>query len=121
MARLEAMDEEQREVHAARVHLIEDVLTLKCPRCGQAFLDFDGCFALTCSRCGCGFCGWCLHDCGDDAHRHVANCAFNLAGGEVYSTQEKFRYGHCFCVRAATYALMRTRLFAHAAVCARVA
>jgi hypothetical protein len=26
------------------------------------------------SRCGCGFCAWCLHDCGRDAHQHVGRC-----------------------------------------------
>ena len=24
---------------------------IKCPRCSQAFVDFTGCFALSCSRC----------------------------------------------------------------------
>jgi len=72
--RLARMDEEQREVHRHCQHIREELLTLKCPRCGQAFLDFDGCFALTCSGCGCGFCAWCLKDCGTDAHQHVAEC-----------------------------------------------
>ena len=49
-------------------------------RLSQAFpalldgeLPFNGCFALTCSRqgCGCGFCAYCLQDCGGDAHAHV--------------------------------------------------
>ena len=54
---------------------------LKCPRdvCKTAFIDFDGCFALTCSRCRCGFCAYCLQDCSTDAHQHVANCAHNTA------------------------------------------
>jgi hypothetical protein len=36
------------ELHRRKI--IEDILTLKCPRenCRAAFLDFDGCFALTC-------------------------------------------------------------------------
>ena len=63
-------------------------LTLKCPRCTQAFTDFHGCFALICSRpnCKCTFCGWCLADCGVDprhsasCHRHVANCKARLPG-----------------------------------------
>lgn len=57
-----------------RNHIVEEILTLKCPRCSCAFLDFDGCFALTCSSCKCGFCGWCLNDCGRDAHPHVLSC-----------------------------------------------
>ena len=76
LQRLLAMGEEQRRVEAARRHIVDEILTLKCPRagCRAAFLDFNGCFALTCGRCGCGFCAWCLADCGDDAHTHVAGC-----------------------------------------------
>eukprot|EP00966_Prymnesium_polylepis_P058887 1364910-Prymnesium_polylepis.2 len=48
----------------------------RCPRpdCRQAFFDFQGCTALECSRCPCRFCGWCLADCGTDAHDHVRQC-----------------------------------------------
>merc|ERR1719231_2003013 len=54
-------------------HIVERILTLSCPRCNQAFVDFNGCMALTCSRagCGCGFCALCQADCGNDAHGHV--------------------------------------------------
>eukprot|EP01047_Picozoa_sp_COSAG01_P082414 COSAG01_NODE_16820_length_1201_cov_1.062613_1_plen_53_part_10 len=43
-------------IYDARKHIVEELLTLKCPReaCRQAFIDFTGCFALTCGRCGCG-------------------------------------------------------------------
>jgi hypothetical protein len=44
------------------VQEVNEVVNLKCPRCGQAFLDFSGCCALVCSRpdCLCGFCAyWC--------------------------------------------------------------
>uniref|UniRef100_A0A7S3AK67 RING-type domain-containing protein n=1 Tax=Haptolina ericina TaxID=156174 RepID=A0A7S3AK67_9EUKA len=69
------MGERERRLSAARTRILEENLTLKCPRCKQAFFDFQGCTALDCSRCSCKFCGWCLHDCGDkDAHPHVANC-----------------------------------------------
>jgi len=54
-----------------RNKILEDIFTLKCPRCRKAFLDFDGCFALKCSSCPCAFCAWCLTDCGEDAHPHV--------------------------------------------------
>eukprot|EP00929_Paragymnodinium_shiwhaense_P066224 TRINITY_DN33192_c0_g1_i2.p1 TRINITY_DN33192_c0_g1~~TRINITY_DN33192_c0_g1_i2.p1 ORF type:complete len:1248 (-),score=333.73 TRINITY_DN33192_c0_g1_i2:377-4120(-) len=50
LRRLQALDEQQRRVRAVRNHIVEEILTLKCPRCGQAFLDFVGCFALQCSR-----------------------------------------------------------------------
>eukprot|EP00961_Rhodomonas_salina_P052015 698340-Rhodomonas_salina.1 len=51
LQRLLALDERQRKVEQARKHVEEEVLQLKCPRCKQAFLDFDGCCALQCSRC----------------------------------------------------------------------
>mmetsp|Transcript_75679 Transcript_75679/g.204365 ORF Transcript_75679/g.204365 Transcript_75679/m.204365 type:complete len:99 (+) Transcript_75679:595-891(+) len=47
---------------------------LRCPRCSAAFVDFDGCLALTCYRCRGAFCGLCLMDCGADAHQHVQSC-----------------------------------------------
>jgi hypothetical protein len=67
------------------------------PRCGQAFVDFSGCFALSCSRVGCslpdnGFCGYCLHDANGDAHAHVANCPHNIAPGrDVFASFEVFQ------------------------------
>ena len=75
LAQLLAMDEEGRKVRVEVTRIREDVLTLKCPRDGQAFLDFEGCLSLKCSRCPCHFCGWCLADCGDDAHAHIRECA----------------------------------------------
>lgn len=91
--RLRRLSVAERAADDAVKHVREDLLTLKCPRagCRQAFADFDGCCALTCSRCGCGFCAWCLEDCGDDAHRHVANCAENpMPGRQVYGTEAAF-------------------------------
>lgn len=75
--RRDALTKENRWLEDARRHVIDRILTLACPRCGQAFLDFEGCFALTCSRCQCGFCAYCLADCGNDAHDHVRRCAEN--------------------------------------------
>lgn len=49
----------------------ENILTLRCPRCSRAFADFDGCNALTCPACKCGFCAICFTDCGRDAHPHI--------------------------------------------------
>ena len=42
LARLEHMDHEQRKIRLACRHIEEDVLTLKCPRCAQAYVDFTG-------------------------------------------------------------------------------
>ena len=81
----------ERHIGTHRLHIIEHILCLHCPRCQQAFVDFDGCFALTCSRCKCGFCGYCLRDCENDAHRHVANCPFNIAPGrDVFASRQIF-------------------------------
>ena len=51
-------------------HQLSDKLTMKCPRCGVAFDDYEGCNALRCS-CGAAFCAVCLEDCQADAHAHV--------------------------------------------------
>jgi len=67
-------DGAQRKVR----EIAEDILTLKCPRCRTAFIDFNGCAALTCARCNCGFCGYCQMDCGHDAHDHVPRCPLGV-------------------------------------------
>lgn len=74
--RLAALSAEEREVQQVRFDIVENILTLKCPKqnCRQAFIDFNGCYALTCGRCGCGFCAYCLKECGRDAHAHVGRC-----------------------------------------------
>eukprot|EP01043_Picozoa_sp_COSAG02_P017655 COSAG02_NODE_804_length_16991_cov_2.687840_5_plen_2135_part_01 len=80
------------DINDARTHIVENILTLKCPRCSQAFVDFSGCFALTCSRagCGCGFCAYCLMDCGGDAHAHVLQCDLNPNKGSYGGGQAQF-------------------------------
>lgn len=98
------VDELRREVHQLsgsrqatvlqrhRLHIAEEILTLHCPKrdCRAAFLGFDGCFALSCTACGCGFCGWCLADCGRDAHAHVRSCVQNIHQGGIGGTQQEF-------------------------------
>ena len=103
------MDEEQRRVHAKAREVCE-LLTDACPRCKQAFVDFNGCCALTCSRCPCGFCAWCLQDCGADAHAHVASCRHNLAPGRgVYAPNHPvvWREGRTRMKREAVTRLLR--------------
>jgi hypothetical protein len=75
-----------------RNKILEDIFTLKCPRCRKAFLDFEGCFALKCSSCPCAFCAWCLSDCGDDAHPHVRSCALKPKdpGRTYFGTKKEF-------------------------------
>jgi hypothetical protein len=79
-----------------RTQLINEYFTLRCPRCHQAFVDYDGCDALTCERCGCGFCGLCLKDCGKDAHAHVAeqNHAKMANDSRVYASVDAKRHIH---------------------------
>lgn len=61
---------EELELAKHRLKVIDDIFTLKCPRCKMAFLDYDNCSAITCGACKCGFCSYCLEDCGKDAHQH---------------------------------------------------
>ena len=65
---------------------------MKCPRpeCSQAFIDFEGCFALSCSRCPCHFCGWCGVDCGGDAHPHVRQCPHKTSSDPYYAPVSEF-------------------------------
>jgi len=72
--------------------LADHVLTLKCP-CGAAFVDFDGCFALTCSRCHQPFCAWCLQRSPGEIHHHVQTCPRN-PGNTYYGTQQEFNQFH---------------------------
>lgn len=79
-----------------RLRIVDEVLTLRCPRCGMAFIDFDGCFAITCTygSCRCSFCAWCLQDCGKDAHAHVLHCSESSAPGTLHSTKNVFEEHH---------------------------
>ena len=61
----------------------------KCPRCGEPFYNFDGCFAVSCSR-GHGFCGFCMQDCGNNAHEHVRTCERNPSRGSYYANESVF-------------------------------
>ena len=89
--RVQALREDELRVEQTVGYIRERILTLHCPRCEAAFLDFDSCFALTCHRCRCGFCAYCLADCGGDAHAHVAACPHRLQegyGGNIRQFEE---------------------------------
>jgi hypothetical protein len=94
--RIEKINNTDEKV-AAKLHLkiVNEVLTLRCPRCQTAFLDFDGCFALRCwnDTCCCGICAWCLKDCGFDAHSHVRVCPERQGEG-YYSALLVFENHH---------------------------
>jgi hypothetical protein len=90
-----AREAAQDAVSKARSHIINNILMLKCPRCHKAFDEFDGCFAVRCTDtegngCGAAFCGYCLKDCGRDAHKHVGECADN-ADRSLFGTKETFQ------------------------------
>eukprot|EP00811_Abedinium_folium_P012236 NODE_21343_length_758_cov_4.706815.p2 GENE.NODE_21343_length_758_cov_4.706815~~NODE_21343_length_758_cov_4.706815.p2 ORF type:complete len:106 (+),score=23.77 NODE_21343_length_758_cov_4.706815:3-320(+) len=86
LARLREIDEAARQVERAVAHVIENILTLRCPSCSQAFVDFNGCFALVCARCGGHFCGWCLKPCltADTTHNHVRRCRQRLSADPFF-------------------------------------
>lgn len=84
---------EQAELDKHRLKIIDDIFTLKCPRCKLAFLDYDNCSAITCAGCKCGFCSYCLEDCGLDAHQHFYKnkSACPKEGGPLFSDHGKWQ------------------------------
>ena len=93
LERLSVLDERARRVFTTSA-LLREQLNNACPRCHAVFGDFDGCCALTCHRCGAGFCAWCLRDCGTNAHAHVVSCDNNLAPGQaVFTSVELWKQG----------------------------
>ena len=90
-AELAARSEQERRALAARRH-IEEMMDLRCPRCGSVFDQFVGCAALTCAaaNCGAGFCAFCLTDCGSDAHAHVRECRLNPKRNEYFVSEAEW-------------------------------
>lgn len=91
MERSATMSADAQALHRARSHIVDRILTPACPACGLAFIDFDGCCALTCGGCRRGFCAYCLADCGRDAHDHVARCAFGVGTFAEWDVYERCR------------------------------
>lgn len=79
------------KVQTERLHIIENILTLKCPNknCNKAFFDFDGCIALRCPNCSQHFCGKCLTKTSEDNknHEHVRLC---IGKNSYFITEKKF-------------------------------
>lgn len=48
--------------------LLLDALCLKCPSCGMAFAEYDGCPSVSCAGCGSKFCALCLSYTHSDTH-----------------------------------------------------
>lgn len=84
--KIQRMSVIEQQAHFLYQDILNNILTLSCPRCKAAFVDFDGCFALTCT-CGAGLCAYCLQDCGADAHHHVRTA--HREG--LFGTQEDFK------------------------------
>ena len=93
--RRQAAGHREGRVERHRNYIVENILTLKCPRCRQAILDFQegDCFAIRCA-CRCSFCGWCLADCGNDAHPHVRACPLNPRPNDIYGSVAEFHHHH---------------------------
>jgi hypothetical protein len=96
----------QDEVSRARAHVLDSILTLKCPRCSKAFDDFTGCLALTCSDaagngCRAAFCGYCFALCDSSIfstpshHMHVTTCSYSGGAGDLFATEEEFNAAQC--------------------------
>jgi len=100
-------DVDEKAAAKLRLKIVDEVLTLRCPRCKTAFMDFEGCFALQCGNgaCRCGFCAWCLTDCGKDAHAHVKACPENEGKG-YFNTELAFQQHHKSKRTAAVKALV---------------
>jgi hypothetical protein len=92
-AAIKRMDAQGPKVLQTQKHICDEILTMRCPRCKMAFLDWDGCNALYCTYagCGCNFCAFCLKDCGggvkfgqkdierrgyDEVHKHINECKY---------------------------------------------
>jgi hypothetical protein len=45
------MSEEERQVEVVRLHIENELLNAKCPRCQTVFNEFTNCFALKCNNC----------------------------------------------------------------------
>ncbi len=73
-----SQSKEMHEAEIIRLDIIENILTLHCPRCRLAFLDYRGNAALKCHNCKAGFCALCLKDCDKNARDHVMVCPENV-------------------------------------------
>lgn len=76
---------------------LEDIVTLRCPKCNAAFCDFTGCLAIQC-RCTLHFCGLCMESFPTSrlCHTHILNCKWNrdtygLLRSEYFMSLEDWR------------------------------
>lgn len=64
---------------------MEEILVTKCPHCGRAYHDFDGCCSVQCV-CRGFFCAFCLHPSrtNEASHEHVLQCPHNPRRGHYF-------------------------------------
>lgn len=97
LAREGETKDSEKAVDAYRKLVEEELNVMRCPRCERPATvgDFQRCMALWCAPadggCGVHLCGWCLEDCGEDAHAHVAGCARNPRRPNLFGREEEFR------------------------------
>jgi len=133
-AAVREMQAEGVEVYETAKYIVDNILTMRCPRCKMAFADWEGCNAVYCTYagCGCNFCPFCLKDCGggvkfgqravapagDDAvHKHVQSCKNAQGIGhqndgrvqrEVWNRIRKQRIEQCLKDKCSTVKQMQT-------------
>ena len=77
-------------------HILGNILSIRCPRntCQMQFIDFEGCFALTCTLCNQNFCAYCLGPFPDSSscHTHVLGCS--LGNNSFFNTFDAFQRVH---------------------------
>jgi hypothetical protein len=84
-------EDAEAQMHVRRI--VDTILTLACPGCRKAFVDYNDCAALECkdeggNGCGTAFCAYCLENCGQNAHPHVRVCRYNPSGQEDFSSAD---------------------------------
>ncbi|KDO19060.1 hypothetical protein SPRG_15725 [Saprolegnia parasitica CBS 223.65] len=95
--------------HARRI--CNEILTLACPKCKAAFLDFSGCTCVTCgnTNCNTNFCANCLayHDLDSGAcHSHVRSCPSNPNQGDYFVSAQQLQATHASARKKQTAAYL---------------
>lgn len=84
-----------------RRHILDEICTLRCPRCQAAFFDYEGCSAIQCwnPQCKTYFCFFCFEDSGpgndQKNHAHVIKCPKNIVPGQLYTPSDKVEEVNC--------------------------
>jgi hypothetical protein len=81
-----APSEEGSAARAIRTHIVERIMTSRCPHCKAPYDGYTGCSAVKC-KCKKYHCGLCLapSDDGQLTHAHVVTCKYNPESGKSYA------------------------------------